>query len=38
MAIETEKDNLILNQIIEQKRESFMVEEDCIVPDEKPDI
>lgn len=26
MAIETEKDNLILNQIIEQKRESFMVE------------
>ena len=38
MAIETEKDNLILNQIIGQKRESFMVEEDCIVPDVKPDI
>ncbi len=31
MAIETAKDSLILNQIIEQKRDTFMVEEDCIV-------
>lgn len=38
MAIETAKDSLILNKIIEQKRESFMVEDDCIVPDVKPDI
>ena len=38
MAIETAKDSLILNQIIEQKRDTFMVEEDCIVPDVKPDI
>lgn len=38
MAIETAKDNLVLNQIIEQKRDTFMVEDDCIVPDSKPDI
>ena len=38
MAIETIKDSLTLNQIIGQKRESFVVEEDCIVPDVKPDI
>lgn len=38
MAIETAKDSLTLNQIIEQKRDTFMVEEDCIVPDVKPDI
>lgn len=38
MAIETAKDNLILNQIIEQKTNTFMVEDDCIVPDSKPDI
>lgn len=38
MAVETAKDSLILNQIIEQKRDTFMVEEDCIVPDVKPDI
>ena len=38
MTIETAKDSLILNQIIEQKRDTFMVEEDCIVPDVKPDI
>ena len=38
MVVETAKDSLILNQIIEQKRDTFMVEEDCIVPDVKPDI
>ena len=38
MAIETIKDSLTLNQIIGQKRENFVVEEDCIVPDVKPDI
>lgn len=38
MTIETAKDNLILNQIIEQKTNTFMVEDDFIVPDSKPDI
>ncbi len=38
MSIETAKDSLTLNQIIEQKRDTFMIEEDCIVPDIKPDI
>lgn len=38
MAIETAKDVLVLNQIIEQRRDGFMVEEDYIVPDVKPDI
>ncbi len=38
MAIETAKDSLVLNQIISQRRDTFMVENDCIVPDSKPDI
>ncbi len=38
MALETAKDNLVLNQIISQKTDTFMVENDCIVPDIKPDI
>lgn len=38
MAIETAKDSLTVNQIIGQKKDTFMVEEDCIVPDVKPDI
>ncbi|MCI9178213.1 MAG: DUF3794 domain-containing protein [Clostridia bacterium] len=38
MALETAKDSLILNQIISQKKDTFMVEDDCIVPDIKPDI
>ena len=38
MAIETAKDSLSLNQIIEQKTDTFMIEDDCIVPDIKPDI
>lgn len=38
MALETAKDSLVLNQIISQKKDTFMVEDDCIVPDIKPDI
>ncbi len=38
MALETTKDSLVLNQIISQKTDTFMVEDDCIVPDIKPDI
>lgn len=38
MAIETAKDSLVLNQIISQKTDTILVEEDCIVPDIKPDI
>ena len=38
MAIEISKDNLVLNQIVSQKKDTFMVESDCIVPDSKPDI
>lgn len=38
MAIEAAKDSLILNQIITQKRDTFVIEDDYIVPDVKPDI
>ncbi len=38
MSIETAKDSLVLNQIIDQKTDTIFVEEDCIVPDIKPDI
>lgn len=38
MAIEVEKSNLIINQIIANKNELATVEGDCIVPDVKPDI
>ncbi len=38
MALETAKDSLVLSQIIDQKKDTFMVEDDCIVPDIKPDI
>ncbi len=38
MTLETAKDSLVLNQIISQKTDTFMVEDDCIVPDIKPDI
>lgn len=38
MAIETGKDSLVLNRIIDQKTDTIFVEEDCIVPDIKPDI
>ena len=38
MAIETTKDSVCINQIIEQKNESVIVEGDSIIPDIKPDI
>ena len=38
MTIETAKDSLVLNQIIDQKTDTILVEEDCIVPDIKPNI
>ena len=38
MSIETAKDSLVLNQIIDQKTDTILLEEDCIVPDIKPDI
>ena len=38
MSIQTAKDSLVLNQIIDQKTDTILVEEDCIVPDIKPDI
>lgn len=38
MAIETAKDSLVVNQIIDQKTDTILIEEDCIVPDIKPDI
>lgn len=38
MAVETTKDSLCINQIIEQKNESVVVEGDSIIPDIKPDI
>ena len=38
MAIEVEKSNLSINQIVADKNENVMIEGDCIVPDVKPDI
>lgn len=38
MAVETTKDSVCINQIIEQKNESVIVEGDSIIPDIKPDI
>ena len=38
MAVETKKNSLCINQIIEQKNESVIVEGDSIIPDIKPDI
>ena len=38
MAVETTKDSVCVNQIIEQKNESVIVEGDSIIPDIKPDI
>ena len=38
MAIETTKENICINRIVEQKKESIMVEGDSIIPDIKPDI
>ena len=38
MTAETTKDSLCVNQIITQKSNNFMIEDDAIVPDIKPDI
>ena len=38
MAIKFSKNNLCINQIIEQKTEKFVIEGDEIVPDVKPDV
>lgn len=38
MLVETAKDTLCINQIIGQKRDTAIVEEDFVVPDVKPDI
>ena len=38
MAIETVKDSLCVNQVILQKTNNFIIEDDVIVPDIKPDI
>lgn len=38
MNIETLKENLCLNQIVSQSKESLVVEGDVIIPDIKPDI
>lgn len=38
MAVETTKDSICLDQIIDQKNESVIVEGDSIIPDIKPDI
>lgn len=38
MSVETAKESLVLNKIINQKADTIMVEEDVIVPDIKPDI
>lgn len=38
MAIETTKDSVCINQIIEQKDETVVIEGDNIIPDIKPDI
>ena len=38
MNAETTKDSLCVNQIITQKSNNFMIEDDAIVPDIKPDI
>ena len=37
MAIETAKDSLCVNQVISQKTNNFIIEDDVIVPDIKPD-
>ena len=38
MTIETTRDNFCINQIVEHKKDSFIVESDAIIPDIKPDI
>lgn len=38
MTIETTRDNLSINRVVEQKKDSFIIEGDAIIPDIKPDI
>ena len=38
MTIETIRDSLCINQIVEQRKDSFIIEGDAIIPDVKPDI
>lgn len=38
MVVETTRDNILVNHIIGQKTENFMVQSDSIIPDIKPDI
>lgn len=38
MSVETEKETLCINQIIGQRTDTLIIEDDCVVPDIKPDI
>ncbi len=38
MSIETNRENICINHIINQKKEAFIVKGDCVIPDIKPDI
>ena len=38
MAVATSKETICINQVIGQKTDTAMVEEDFVVPDIKPDI
>lgn len=38
MKIETNRENICINHMINQKKEAFIVKGDCIIPDIKPDI
>lgn len=38
MSIETDKEKICINHIVNQKKETFIVKGDCIIPDIKPDI
>jgi len=38
MQVEAKKNNLCVNQLLEEKTQTVMIETDCIIPDSKPDI
>lgn len=38
MSIETNKEQICINHIVNQKKEAFIVKGDCVIPDIKPDI
>ena len=38
MVVETEKESININKLVETKKEFIMVEGETIVPDSKPDI